>query len=210
MSGAEPSSPPASPEPSSTPTSETWRKATKAHGPDEEERWEETEEAGTLTTHGLGLPADTLVGSTSSTEASPARTLASRGSEPGSQAAAPASSLSSPESLTLFDHDGCSSRTYPGSSPRTMVGTSASSFRRWPISGTASRGACSTHATSESPSGAVECSLSAILEETPHSRYALSARAARGVLRRSTVRGRALPSALRAALEDLATPTPEE
>ena len=74
----------------------------------------------------------------------------------------------------------------------------------WPSSGTASRGACWTLDTSESPSGAVECSLSDILEESPDRRFALSARAARGILRRASVRGRALPPELEAALRSLA------
>lgn len=37
-----------------------FRKAQKAHDPDDHERWEETTEAGTLTGHGGGLPASTV------------------------------------------------------------------------------------------------------------------------------------------------------
>src|ERR1700690_432884 len=53
-----------------------------------------------------------------------------------SQESDPASSTSSPASSTLFDPDGFSSRTYPGCSPRTAVGTSESCLERWPTSGT--------------------------------------------------------------------------
>jgi hypothetical protein len=59
--------------------------------------------------------------------------------------------------------------------------------------------------TSEFPSDAVECSLSDILEATPDRRYSLSARAARGILRRAAARGRTLPSELEAALTALSS-----
>lgn len=135
----------------------------------------------------------------SSPAGSPARTSASPDGAPASPAPGRACSTNSPESLTLFSPPGCSSRTYPDCSPATMVGTSASWWERWPTSGTAWPGGCSTHATSESPSGAVECSLSDVLEATTHRRYELSARAARGVLRRSVARGRPLPTWLQRA-----------
>jgi len=144
-----------------------------------------------------------VVASTSSPEGSPVRTFPSLESAPGSPEHDPACSMNSPESLTLFDLDGCWSRTYRDCSPRRMVGTSASYWERWPNSGTAWAGGCSTHGTSECPSGAVECSLSDILEATPHPRYRLSARAAAGILRRVGARGRALPEALEAALVSL-------
>jgi len=38
-----------------------FRKAQKAHDPDDTERWEQTEQTGTLTDHGLGLPGSTAV-----------------------------------------------------------------------------------------------------------------------------------------------------
>lgn len=175
----------------------TYVKATKAHGPDDWERWEETQAAATLSTHGLGLPGATLI---SSAAASHAKTSPSPARGPGSQAHAPASSTSSRASRLPFNPPGCSSRTYPDCSPRTAVGTSESCLPRWPTSGTAWPGGCSTHVTSESPSGAVECSLSDILEATTDERYLLSARAARGVLRRAGARGRRLPDTLEDAL----------
>ena len=57
---------------------------------------------------------------------SPAKTSPSPDSAEGSPGNAAASSTSSPESLSLFDPDGFSSRTYPDCSPRTAVGTSES------------------------------------------------------------------------------------
>src|SRR5215831_2089698 len=67
-------------------------------------------------------------------------------------------STSSPASLTLFDPDGYSSRTYPGCSARTAVGTSESCLERWPTSGTAWHGGFSTAVSSECRSDADECS----------------------------------------------------
>ena len=112
-------------------------------------------------------------------------------------------SLSSSESLTLFDHAGSCLRMSPAPYRRKTGETWEPFSVTWPTSGTASGGEFSTHSTSECPSGAVECSLSGILEATPHRRYALSARAARGILRRAGARGRALPEALEAALVSL-------
>lgn len=62
------------------------------------------------------------------------------------------------------------------------------------------------HATSESPSDAVEYSLSAILEETVDPRYLLSVTAATGVLRRAAARGRRLPELLRQKLSEAVNP----
>lgn len=69
-------------------------------------------------------------------------------------------------------------------------------------------GVCLTLNTSEWPKDAAVCSLSQVLETGPvPSRYFLSRKAATGILRRAARRGRALPSALRQALEALATDT---
>ena len=144
---------------------------------------------------------------TSSAVDSPAKTSQSRDAEQASPGNAPASSLSSPESSTLFDPDGYSSRMFRVSSLATAVGTSEQSLERWPTSGTAWDGGFSTAVSSECRSAAGVCSssepaLTEILQE-PHdvpAKYSLSARAAEGILRRAEKRGRTLPDHLWAAL----------
>ncbi len=162
------------------------------------------------------MPSEASRGSSiSSVEASRdrARTSASPGSAEGSPEHAPGSSRSSPESLSLFDPDGFSSRTFRVSSLATAVGTSESSLPRWPTSGTAWPGGLSTHASSECRSDAGGCSssepsLSEILEppQSVPAKYSLSARAASGILRRAEKRGRRLPGHLAEALESVAGP----
>ena len=66
------------------------------------------------------------------------------------------------------------------------------------------RGELWTLDTSESPSDAVECSLSQVLNPTAPQRFSLSAKAASGILRRAGRRGKVLPAALQTALESLA------
>jgi hypothetical protein len=65
-------------------------------------------------------------------------------------------------------------------------------------------GECWTLDTSESPSGAVACSLSAILEARCPSKYYLSPRAAHGILYRAARRGKELPEHLSRALREVA------
>src|SRR5262249_16131741 len=119
-----------------------------------------------------------------SAEGSPARTSQSPDADGGSPGNAPASSSSSHGSLTLFDPDGFSSRTYPVSSLHKAVGTSESCLERWPTSGTAWAGGFSTHVSSECRSDDDGCSssepaLTEILQEpqTVPAKYSLSARA---------------------------------
>lgn len=143
-----------------------------------------------------------------------AKTSASRGSAEDSQATDQDSSSSSPESLSLFDPSGFSSRTYPGCSPRTAVGTSESCLERWPTSGMAWDGGFSTAVSSECRSAAGECSssetsLADVLEPSVPQRFYLSARAAKGILRRAEKRGRELPPALAKALQALASRHPD-
>lgn len=147
---------------------------------------------------------------TSSAEASHAKTSASRASAPDSPASAADCSSSSLGSQMSFDHVGSSLRTSLGSSPLPTAETLESFSQRWPTSGMASRGEWLTLDSSEFPSGAVECSLSDVLEATVSERYSLSARAARGILRRAGARGRALPQDLEAALRSLSDATPAE
>ena len=62
----------------------------------------------------------------------------------------------------------------------------------------------------ECPRDGVESHLSQILEDTPHPKYYLSAKACRGILRRAERRGKALPETLRTALESqIAAEEPE-
>jgi hypothetical protein len=60
------------------------------------------------------------------------------------------------------------------------------------------------NAGGESSSAPVEPTLSSILEPHPSSRYALSGKAAAGILRRAGRRGRTLPPALEQALQAVA------
>ena len=52
----------------------------------------------------------------------------------------------------------------------------------------------------ESPSEERESHLSQILEDSPHPKYSLSAKACQGILNRAKRRGKALPPMLEAAL----------
>lgn len=65
-------------------------------------------------------------------------------------------------------------------------------------------GESSMRNTSESPSVAVECSLSEILQVDAPEKYSLSARACNGILRRAEKRGKTLPDMLRDALMEVA------
>ena len=77
------------------------------------------------------------------------------------------------------------------------------SSMRWSNSGMAFRGEYLMLNTLESPNAAVESSLSDILETTgEHLRkYSLSPKAAEGILRRASRRGKKLPEQLQKALE---------
>ncbi len=191
----------------------TFARPTQPHGKHgsakDDERWEESPIAPPITPH--SSTARVLI---SSAEASLVRTSPSPDDAPDSQESAPASSMSSLASPSLFDLAGFSSRTYPDCSPRTAVGTSESCLERWPTSGTAWRGGLSTAVSSECRSDDGGCSssepsLSQILEPPQNvpAKYSLSARAAQGILLRAEKRGRTLPSHLSAALEAVAQTT---
>lgn len=147
-----------------------------------------------------------LVVSSSSPGVSPAKTGPSQDAAPASKEPAPDCSSTGPTASqsSLFDHDGSFSRTSRDCYPLVTGETSGPSSGRWPTSGMAWRGGYSTLGSSEFPSAAVECSLSDILVGSPDRRYALSARAARGILRRASARGRELPGPLEVALRLLA------
>lgn len=61
-------------------------------------------------------------------------------------------------------------------------------------------GAYSMHSFGECPRDGVESYLSQILEDSPHRKYYLSAKACQGILNRAARRGKDLPEALKAAL----------
>ena len=81
------------------------------------------------------------------------------------------------------------------------------SSMRWSNSGMAYRGEYLMLNTSESPNAVVESSLSDVLETTgEHLRkYSLSPKAAEGILRRASKRGKQLPIQLENALKSLAS-----
>jgi hypothetical protein len=100
-------------------------------------------------------------------------------------------------------------KMFPASSLPTMDETSSPSSVKWTNSGMVFHGELLTRASSESPKGAVEYSLSRVLEPTAPERFFLSAKAAVGILRRANRRGRKLPGALNEALLSLALSLPD-
>ena len=126
--------------------------------------------------------------------------------------------------VSLFAPDTWSGKTSPERSAATEDGTSNPSSRK--RSGSSSRkpplclclktggpqaaaswepdgallGEFSMHSFGECPSVAVESRLSQILEDDPHPKYYLSAKACQGILNRAARRGKDLPEALKAAL----------
>lgn len=129
------------------------------------------------------------------------------------------------EQMTMFDRDTWSGKTSPEPSAPQKAKTSAPSLKKprgsrtkmplfldlrtengrqpdvsWETDG-ASLGGYSMHSIGESPSVAVESRLSQILEDTPHPKYYLSAKACQGILRRAERRGKELPEMLKTALE---------
>lgn len=109
---------------------------------------------------------------------------------------------------------------YGRTSQEPLVPTRDSTSKRcskpWMTSGLwRNGGTCWMHSSSESPNGVAECSssLSLILQspnEPGIGKYSLSAKAAEGILRRSSRRGKKLPELLAEALETVAgrqTPT---
>lgn len=85
--------------------------------------------------------------------------------------------------------------------------TSNESCVKWTVSGILEHGECLTLNGSEWPSaeeGSSACSLASILEPNAAPKYYLSPRACAGILRRAARRGRSLPTALKASLENVA------
>ena len=156
-----------------------------------------------------------LTGSTppSGQAASPARISASPASGGDSPVPDPDWPTASSPLWSDTDLPPSSSRTYLAFSPVMPVGTLGRSSVLWGNSGTGGPTGFSTLNTSECPSVGGACSsspstLASILEESVPQRYFLSARAAEGILRRATKRGRELPPALETALRALASTSP--
>jgi len=107
--------------------------------------------------------------------------------------------------LAAIGPDGWSGRTSPASCPPIEDGILAPSSEGWQSAGMGSPTGFLALNTSDWPSDGSACSLSAILEtgDVPQ-RFYLSARACAGILRRAEKRGKALPSALKMALETVA------
>lgn len=169
---------------------------------------------------------------TSSLEAPPAQIGQSLEIVPDSAVSEPTSTGISSASETRSSPSGQSGKTSPASSASTRARTSLASWapswappslfppqdglaQVWQAAPEALRlGGCSTLNGSECPNAAAACSLSQILEASAPTRFYLSAKAARGILRRAEKRGRKLPTALESALRALsglteaAAPTP--
>ena len=148
-----------------------------------------------------------LMGLTSSAAASPARMSVPQVDERDFERLEVASSSSLHGLLENYGPAGSWSRMFQGFTQAMQARISTPSSERLPNSGMAWRGECWIANTSESPSGGVECSLSDILEAHVPQRFYLSAKAARGILRRAEKRGKELPLALQQALEALAMGT---
>ena len=127
--------------------------------------------------------------------------------------------------LKLFDQDLWSGKTSPELSAPTKVKIlelclkkQPKSFSQTPLflnlqkengaqaavsweEGGALLGEFATHSFGECPSVAVVSRLSQILEEAPHPKYFLSAKACAGILRRAEKRGRKLPQQLESVLQ---------
>jgi hypothetical protein len=80
------------------------------------------------------------------------------------------------------------------------VGGGAQAVASWVMGGPL-LGEYTMHSFGECPSEENVSLLSQILEETPHQKYSLSAKACQGILRRAEKRGKTLPKMLKEALE---------
>lgn len=130
--------------------------------------------------------------------------------------------------VSLFDLASSYGKTSPGHSAPTREKISAPCWKNWPVSANqtllfldltagedgpkrgllpetdgASLGGRWTLNIGESPSDAKESRLSWILEASVPEKYYLSARACRGILNRTSRRGRELPAILKTALLEM-------
>ena len=111
----------------------------------------------------------------------------------------------SADSLTKQDRKRLSSKTCLAFFPPITEETWPSSLKRWSVAGIAWDGGCLMLNTSESPNVVVESSLSDVLEtQGEHlKKFSLSPKAAQGILRRATKRGKQLPEYLHKALDNV-------
>lgn len=135
---------------------------------------------------------------------------------------------------SLFDQDTWCGKTYPEHSAATKEKTSAASLKKrqksrkgmplyldlrkgngakaepsWEMGG-ALLGEYTMHSFGECPKEENVSRLSQILEENPHPKYSLSAKACQGILSRASRRGKKLPPQLEEALIRQATPLKSE
>ena len=111
-------------------------------------------------------------------------------------------------SRRLSKRDGSSWRMCQDFLAATKDAISEQSSLHWPKQGIrTSNGECWTRNTLEWPNDASVCSLSQVLDPHAAERYSLSPKTCRGILERSSRRGRSLPSLLRQALEQVAQTT---
>ena len=117
------------------------------------------------------------------------------------------SGLRSDGSCENCGHVGSLARMFPASLASIAAETGLRSSWTWKSSGMGGPTEFLTRDSSESPRGAVEFSLSRVLEDSADvpRKYWLSARAAAGILRRAEKRGKQLPAPLLQALTLLAS-----
>jgi hypothetical protein len=170
----------------------------------------------TPTLNGYSTP---LVGRTPSSgpEAFHAKTSPSPGDGRDSQESdqdSPSPSLTFWTDTEMSPSDGSFSKTFKGSSLHMGGGIWRASSVRWGTSGLGGPTDAWTDATSMCRSVGSECSSSVtqladiLISEAPE-RFSLSARAAEGILRRASKRGRALPPVLEAALREVCERSPK-
>lgn len=137
----------------------------------------------------------------SSSEEARARRSASQGEDLASWTREVCSCLSSSAVLEKLSPAGSSGRTSPEFCHRTKGEPLAPFSGSWKTAGMLYRGECWTLSSSEYPSDAAVCFLSAILCQDAPQEYFLTPTACEGIIRRAERRGRSLPPTLKGALE---------
>lgn len=135
----------------------------------------------------------------------PAKTSVLPENAPGLPENAPASSMNSSALPKRSSRAGASLKMSQGCLVLMADGIWPRSLKDYGNAGLWSATQCWTASISESRNVAAACSLSAVLQKQVSSKYSLSPKAATGILRRASKRGRTLPPALEAALIALAS-----